>query len=74
MRSRERARTDGHASNQFVARCERCGQAVREDHSHVMVVPVGRGRMFFHAGCEPTRPTSDQADARVRSEREDSSG
>jgi hypothetical protein len=35
--------------------CKRCGQPVHEHHSHIMLVPVGRGRMFYHAGCEPIR-------------------
>ena len=41
----------GVRHNEFLATCKACGQPVREDHSHVMLVPVGRGRMFFHAGC-----------------------
>ena len=40
-------------SVETLADCKRCGRAVREDHSHVMVVPVGHKRMYFHAGCEP---------------------
>jgi hypothetical protein len=48
-----------------VGNCQRCGQVVREDHSHVMLVPVGRGRMFFHAGCEPIRTAGDAADERL---------
>ena len=27
--------------------CKRCGRGVREDHSHVMVVPAGHKRMYF---------------------------
>ena len=41
----------GVRNSEFLATCKACGQPVREDHSHVMLVPVGRGRMFFHAGC-----------------------
>ena len=74
MRARERAPTGRDKGSQFIGRCERCGQAVREDHSHVMVVPVGRGRMFFHAGCDPIRPTSDLADERLRTHRQEPSG
>ena len=33
--------------------CKRCGRQVREDHSYVMVVPVGHKRLYFHGGCEP---------------------
>ena len=32
-----------------------------QDHSHVMVVPVGRGRMFFHAGCWRVRAVRELA-------------
>ena len=42
---------NGVRNSEFLATCKACGQPVREDHSHVMLVPVGRGRMFFHAGC-----------------------
>ena len=41
----------GVRNTEFLATCKACRQPVREDHSHVMLVPVGRGRMFFHAGC-----------------------
>lgn len=47
-------------STEPIADCKRCGRAVREDHSHVMVVPVGHTRMYFHAGCEP--PIRDKRD------------
>jgi DNA-binding CsgD family transcriptional regulator len=56
--------------SEFLANCRRCERPVFDDHSHVMVVPVGRGRMFFHAGCEPTNPASDLADAGLRTDRE----
>jgi hypothetical protein len=56
---------------EFVARCTRCGQPVREDHFHMMLVPVGRGRMFFHAGCKRIRPRLDLAGARLRKEGEE---
>jgi hypothetical protein len=49
-----------HISSEVLANCRRCGQPVRESHSHVMIVPVGRARMFFHGGCEPIEPTADQ--------------
>ena len=55
---------------EFVARCTRCDQPVREDQSHVMVVPVGRGRMFFHAGCWSVRDVRD--DDEVEQERKTS--
>jgi hypothetical protein len=42
--------------------CKRCGRPVSEHQSHVMVVPVGHKRMYFHAGCEPlSRPKPDLA-------------
>ena len=57
-RHEEVGRVGGNAmSREFLGNCKRCGQPVREDHSYVMVVPVGRGRMFFHAGCEPITRT-----------------
>ena len=42
-------------SSEVLANCRRCGQPVRESHSHVMIVPVGRARMFFHGGCGADR-------------------
>ena len=51
----------GLRHNEFVATCTACGQPVREDHSHVMLVPVGRGRMFFHAGCWRVDTVRDRA-------------
>ncbi len=47
-------------SGETLADCKRCGREVREDHSHVMVVPVGHKRMYFQAGCEP--PIGDKRD------------
>jgi hypothetical protein len=47
-------------SDASLADCKRCGRAVHEDHSHVMVVPMGHKRIYFHAGCEP--PTKDKPD------------
>ncbi len=61
------------AEREFLARCTKCGQPVREDHSHVMVVPVGRGRMFFHAGCWRTKALQDPVDDGLNAEREASS-
>ena len=61
------------AESEFLARCTRCGQPVREDHSHVMLVPVGRGRMFFHAGCWRINPVRDQVDDRLKDVSEESS-
>ena len=55
-----------HISSEVLANCRRCGQPVRESHSHVMIVPVGRARMFFHGGCEPIEPTPDQAAKKER--------
>ena len=37
-------------SDNIAADCTRCGQPVHEHQSHIMLVPVGRGRTFFHAG------------------------
>lgn len=62
-----------NAQSEFLARCRRCGQPVREDHSHVMIVPVGRGRMFFHAGCWRIKAVRDPVDERPEAEREASS-
>ena len=54
-------------SDVSLAACKRCGRAVREHHSHVMVVPVGRKRMYFHAGCEPpTTAKPDLAEDKIR--------
>jgi hypothetical protein len=46
----------GHAENTgmsdgFVGTCQRCGTSVHEEQSHVIVVNVGGGRTFYHAGC-----------------------
>jgi hypothetical protein len=59
--------------SEFVARCTMCGQPVREDHSHVMIVPVGRGRMFFHAGCWQIKAVRDEGDHGLKAQREASS-
>jgi hypothetical protein len=59
-------------SKEFLARCARCGQPVREDHAHVMVVPVGRGRMFFHAGCWRISAMRDPVSDRLKAERKES--
>ena len=53
----------GVRNSEFLATCKACGQPVREDHSHVMLVPVGRGRMFFHAGCWRVKAARDLADS-----------
>jgi hypothetical protein len=54
-------------SDDSLADCNRCGRAVREDHSHVMVVPVGHKRMYFHAACQPpSKPRPDLAEAKIR--------
>jgi hypothetical protein len=59
---------------EFLARCTECGQPVHEDHSHVMVVPVGRGRMFFHAGCWHDNALHDPVNDGPNAERDASSG
>ena len=41
--------------------CARCGRAVLEHHSYVMIAPIGRGRVFYHAGCEPLRSAEELA-------------
>ena len=57
----------GCMSDGSLADCDRCGRPVREHDSHVMVVPVGRKRMYFHAGCEPTtRAKPDLAEDKIR--------
>jgi hypothetical protein len=49
-------------SDYSLGNCKRCGRPVSEHQSHVMVVPVGHKRIYFHAGCEPlSRPKSDAA-------------
>ncbi len=57
--SLDRVETSG-MYNAIVADCKRCGQPVHEYQSHVMVVPVGHKRLYFHAGCEPA--ISDKPD------------
>jgi hypothetical protein len=65
------AETQG-VSDEPLSDCKRCGRPVRKDHSYVMVVPVGRGRMFFHAGCEPpTKSESDLAVERMQAARQE---
>jgi hypothetical protein len=59
--------------NVFVANCKRCGQPVREGHPYVMVVPVGRGRMVFHAGCWRIKAMGDPDGDRLTAEHEESS-
>jgi hypothetical protein len=56
------------SKRKFIGRCRTCGRLVREDDSHVMVVPEGEGRIFFHAGCEPIKRTRDHADERLKTE------
>jgi hypothetical protein len=58
---------------EFVATCTRCGQTVREDQSHVMIVPVGGSRMFFHAGCWRIKALRDEGDDGLKAEDEASS-
>ena len=50
--------------------CKRCGRQVREDHSYVMVVPVGHKRMYFHGGCEPIGIKPDPAEDKITSAHE----
>jgi hypothetical protein len=58
-------------STERIADCKRCGRAVREDLSHVMAVPVGHTRMYFHAGCEPPiRDKRDLAEDKIASAHE----
>ena len=57
-----------HLSGESLADCKRCGRAVHKDHCHVMVVPVGHKRMYFHAGCEPSiRDKPDLAEDKIGS-------
>lgn len=51
--------------------CKRCGRPVYERHSYVMLVPVGRGRMFFHAGCEPLKRPPDATSDTPKRDRQD---
>ena len=54
-------------SEDSLADCKRCGRPMREDHSQVMVVPVGHKRMYFHAACQArSRSKPDLADAKIR--------
>jgi hypothetical protein len=39
----------------------------------MMLVPVGRGRMFFHAGCGRVKVVRDEGDDGLKAERETSS-
>ena len=57
------------ARSDFVGNCKRCGQPVGEHHSHVMLVPVGRGRMFFHAGCMAASSSNTDGDPSRADER-----
>lgn len=57
----------------FLATCKACGQPVREDHSHVMLVPVGRGRMFFHAACWRVNSVRDRVGDGLKVKSEESS-
>ena len=51
--------------------CSRCGRPVLERQSHVMIVPIGRGRVFYHAGCEPLRSTAELARGELEASRVD---
>jgi hypothetical protein len=42
-------------SDDYIDDCGRCGRPIKDHHSHVMVVPIGRGRRFYHASCGPKR-------------------
>jgi hypothetical protein len=57
-------------SSEVVADCSTCGRPVREDHSHIMLVPVGRARMFFHAGCGSINSVRDETGDSQRAARE----
>lgn len=59
--------------DEFLGICKRCDQPVYEHHAHVMVVPMGRGRRFFHIGCAPKDRAPDQAEERLQAERRTSS-
>ena len=60
----------GVRNTEYVATCEASGRPVREKRSHVMLVPVGRGRMYFHAGCWRVKAVrgmaADNSKVRVR--------
>ena len=54
-----------------VGECSRCGRPVHEEQSYVMVAPLGRGRVFYHAGCEPLRSAAELARGELESSRID---
>ena len=58
----------GSMSDKVMGDCERCGRPVRENHSHIMIVPVGHKRMYYHAGCEPIRDKPDLAKDKIGTE------
>lgn len=49
--------------------CARCGRAVLEHQSYVMIAPTGRGRVFYHAGCEPLRSPEELARGELEANR-----
>ena len=51
--------------------CSRCGRPVHEAQSHVMIVPLGPGRVFYHAGCEPLRSAEELARGELEANRVD---
>ena len=51
--------------------CSRCGRSVHEGQSHVMIVPLERGRVFYHAGCEPLRSAAELARGELEASRVD---
>jgi hypothetical protein len=51
--------------------CSRCGRPVHEGQSHVMIVPLGRARVFYHAGCEPLRSAEELARGELEANRVD---
>ncbi len=52
-----------------VGDCARCGRLVLEHQSHLMIVPSGRGRVFYHAGCEPLRTAEELARGELEADR-----
>lgn len=37
----------------------------------MMIVPIGRGRVFYHAGCEPLRSAAELARSEQEADRVD---
>ena len=52
-----------------VGDCARCGRPIFERQSHLMIVPSGRPKVFYHAGCEPLRTAEELARNELEADR-----